>query len=225
MGAAASKSKMRPSGERRYNTGVAHSKVPWWLNRIAYRARDTGVERQLPGDGAVEGSGELGRGSIDDLELHCDHGRDPVPGQRTGGTGERAEGAGPPGVAGVEHDQAQGAMLGQQQAQIPCAKEPRAPVLVGQRDDALVGAVVEAAVPDEVQDVPSALVHRALQITPCLTLDPGELHLAVTLQCREGHVQPAPLALDVQRVPIAGRRDHSQDPQGRGHPQRGGWAP
>ena len=51
-------------------------------------------------------------------------------------------------------------------------------VRAGERDDALLAVLVEAAVADEVEDVPGALLQRLLEVLPRLPGEPRELDQA-----------------------------------------------
>jgi hypothetical protein len=64
---------------------------------------------------------------------------------------------------------------------------------------------------DEMEDMPSALAHCALQIPPGLALDPGQSDLAGALQVDQRSLQPLLLLLDLKGVPVAGPGHHAEN--------------
>jgi hypothetical protein len=88
-------------------------------------------------------------------------------------------------------------------------------LLIREGKESLSNPVIKAAVPNKVEDVKGALMHRSLQVTPALALEPCQLNQASLSQGGHGNLNSLPFTLHVQGFTVAGTRDHPQDVEGR----------
>ncbi len=142
--------------------------------------------------------------SAPDGVLHGQHRRQAVAHQAGGRAGEEAVFAAPGAFAGVEDHQLQGAVVGQQPAELDGAQRRCAPALVGQQHRALATGLVERGVAHEVEGVPGAGLQGG-----------DQLDLAGLAQRRAGLFEPRLLAGYVEAWEVAGADDHAQDADGR----------
>jgi hypothetical protein len=89
------------------------------------------------------------------------------------------------------------------------------PIIIHQRYQSFAGATIEPPVADEVEDVEFSLTHGPLQLTPALTLEPGELEIAILLQAFDSFIDALLFLLDVQRRAVIGAGDHPENAERR----------
>ena len=108
-------------------------------------------------------------------------------------------------------------MIAQQSPEVGRRHALRLARVVEEDDHALATNLVEAAMADEVEDVPRPLPEDLLQVARRAAGHPDEFDQAPPGEIREGRVEPLPLAIDVERGKV-GRTDyHPQNAQGRLH--------
>ena len=96
-------------------------------------------------------------------------------------------------------------------------------LLVFEQQDPIVGGLVVAPVPDEVEHVVLGLAQLSLQGPQVGLRDPVDLDRARVLERAEGSLQLPALLLDIDPFGVARGADHAEDPQRQVDLQRPSW--
>lgn len=88
-------------------------------------------------------------------------------------------------------------MVGQQPAELGGLQDMFVTFLAHQGDESLVCLKVKPTVTNEMKDVPGALPHHALQITPRLPLKPNQIQQASAPQVFDGFSNSFPFTVYV----------------------------
>jgi len=123
-------------------------------------------------------------------------------------------------LARVQHDQPQGAVAAEHHPQVSASHQPGLPALGLERERPVLGFLVVAAVPDEVQHMVFAQPQRPLQRSERPSLQPIHLNHAPPGEVIERALELAPLFLALQPRLVIRGRDHRQDPQRRADRER-----
>ena len=189
------------------------------------RLSERGIERHSPGQRAVELLRERDRGAVRDLVLHGHDRRNPLPDERLGDARRRIAGRRAAAFARVEHDQPQRREVVEQRAHLAAAHRPATALRVFEDEHALAGAFVVRSVPDEMEDVISALAKLRLERRERASLHAIDRQLTALLQFRHGLPEVVPLALSVEASEVGWIGHHDQQPQRqrRGEVRHGVW--